>query len=130
MAQQILGLLAKWLVNSLALFATAYLVRGVVIYDFWSGMAAAALLGIVNAFIRPVVLLLTLPITLVTLGLFTLVINAMMLKLVSWAIEGFSVEGFWSAFWGALVISVVSWLINTIFDSTWHISFIGRGGQR
>jgi putative membrane protein len=130
LAQEILGLLAKWLVNSLALFAAAYMVKGVVIYDFWSGMAAAALLGIVNAFIRPVVILLTLPITLLTLGLFTLVVNAMMLKLVSWAIEGFSVTGFWTAVWGALVISVVSWLINTIFDSTWHISFIKRGGPR
>ncbi|MBI5189815.1 MAG: phage holin family protein [Nitrospirae bacterium] len=123
-------MLVKWLVNSLALFAADWLVAGIVIYDFWSGLAAAALLGIVNAVIRPVVIVLTLPITIVTLGLFTLVVNALMLKLVAWAIPDFAVNGFWAAFWGALIISVVSWFINTIFDSNWRISYIKRGGHR
>ena len=130
LAQEILGLIAKWLVNSLALFAACYLVPGVRISDFWSGLAAAALLGIVNAVIRPIVILLTLPINILTLGLFTLVVNALMLKLVAYFVEGFSVNGFGSAFLGALVISLVSWFINMFFDSTWKVSFIRRGGHR
>ena len=130
MAQEILGLLAKWLVNSLSLFAASYLVNGIVILDFWSGLAAAALLGIVNAIIRPVIVILTLPINILTLGLFTLVINALMLELVSWAIEGFNVTGFWPAFWGALVISLVSWFINLFFDSRGKVSVIRYGGRR
>jgi len=130
LAKEILGLLAKWLVNSLALFAAAYIVSGVVIHDFWSGLAAAALLGIVNAIIRPVIIFLTLPINILTLGLFTLVVNAFMLELVSRVIEGFSVRGFWAAFWGALVISLVSWFINLFFDSNLKVSYIKRGGRR
>ena len=124
----IFRLLAKWLINSLALFAADYLVRGIVIYDFWSGLAAAALLGIVNAFIRPIVIVLTLPINIITLGLFTLVINALMLKLVAWAVGGIAIRGFWAAFWGALVISVVSWLISLLFDSDIKVVY-RRGGH-
>jgi len=128
--QNILGLLAKWLVNSLALFVAAWLVKGVVIHDFYSGIAAAAMLGIVNTFIRPVVILLTLPVSILTLGLFTLVINALMLELVAWAIEGFKLAGFWDAILGALVISLVSWSINLFFSSSWRVSYIRRGGDR
>jgi len=113
----LLRLLVKWLINSLALFAADYLVDGIRIMDFWSGVGAAALLGIVNAFIRPVVILLTLPINVVTLGLFILVINALMLKLVAWSINGLVIEGFWPAFWGALIISLVSWFISMLFDA-------------
>ena len=94
-------LLIKWLINSLAVFAAGYLTRGTHIADFWSGVIAAALLGIVNAFIRPVLVILTLPLSILTLGLFTLVINALMLKLVAWAVAGFAVEGFWAAFLGS-----------------------------
>ncbi len=130
MIGEILGLLAKWLVNSLALFAADYLVGGIVIYDFWSGLAAAALLGIVNAVIRPVVILLTMPINIMTLGLFTLVINAFMLKLVAWLIGGITISGFWAAFWGALVISVVSWFLSLMFDSRLKVNVIRSGGRR
>ena len=130
MIGEILGLLAKWLVNSLALFAADYLVRGLTIYDFWSGLAAAALLGIVNAIIRPVLILLTLPINIMTLGLFTLVINAFMLRFVAWLVGGVTITGFWAAFWGALVISLVSWFLSLFFDSRLKVSVIRRGGRR
>jgi putative membrane protein len=130
MMGEILGLLAKWLVNSLALFAADYLVGGIIIYDFWSGLAAAALLGIVNAIIRPVIILLTLPINIMTLGLFTLVINAFMLRLVAWLVGGITITGFWAAFWGALVISLVSWFLSLMFDSRLKVSVIRRGGRR
>ena len=129
MFRDIPRLLIKWLINSLALFAAAYLVSGIRITDFWSGVAAAALLGIVNAVLRPVIILLTLPINVMTLGLFTLVINAFMLKLVSLIIPEVVVKGFWPAFWGALVISLVSWLITVLFDSEVKFS-VWRGGRR
>ena len=130
MIGEILGLLAKWLVNSLALFAADYLVSGLAIYDFWSGLAAAALLGIVNAVIRPVLIILTLPINIMTLGLFTLVINALMLRLVAWLVGGITITGFWPAFWGAIIISLVSWFLSLFFDSRLKVSVIRRGGRR
>jgi putative membrane protein len=125
--QEISRLIIKWLVNSLALFAADYMIAGIYITDFWSGLAAAALLGIVNAVLRPVVILLTLPINILTLGFFTLIINAFMLKLVAWMIPEVVVKGFWSAFWGALVISLVSWFITMLFDSNVKV---GIGGGR
>ena len=130
MIGEILGLLAKWLVNSLALFAADYLVRGITIYDFWSGLAAAALLGIVNAVIRPVLIILTLPINIMTLGFFTLIINALMLKLVVRIVGGIAINGFMAAFWGALIISLVSWFLSLFFDSKLKVSVISRGGRR
>ena len=130
MFAEVMGLLAKWLVNSLALFAANYIISGINIYDFWSGLAAAALLGIVNAIIRPVVVLLTLPINIMTLGLFTLVINAFMLKLVAMVIGGITINGFWPAFWGAIVISLVSWFLSLLFDSRFQVNVIKRGGRR
>jgi putative membrane protein len=78
-------------------------------------VVAAVLLGIVNAFIRPLLILLTLPFTVVTLGLFLLVVNAAMLALVAWLLPGMHVAGFWAAFWGALVVSIVSWVGSMVF---------------
>jgi putative membrane protein len=78
-------------------------------------VVAAVLLGIVNAFIRPLLILLTLPFTVVTLGLFLLVVNAAMLALVAWLLPGMHVAGFWAAFWGALVVSIVSWIGSMVF---------------
>jgi putative membrane protein len=75
-------------------------------------VAAALVLGVVNAFVRPVIILLTLPITLLTLGLFLLVINALMIMLVAWLIPGFLVAGFWSAVFAAIVVSLTSWIMS------------------
>jgi putative membrane protein len=75
-------------------------------------IAAALLLGIVNAFVRPIIIILTLPITLLTLGLFLLVINALMIMLVAWFIPGFIVSGFWSAVFAAIVVSLTSWVMS------------------
>jgi len=127
----IVKILIKWLVTALALFAAAYLVSGVVIDEFWAGLAAAALLGITNAVLRPVLVVLTLPVTVLTLGLFILVINALMLELVAWAIDGFTVTDFWSAFFGALVISIVSWFVSLIVDPKAKVKVrVQRGGRR
>jgi putative membrane protein len=78
-------------------------------------VVAAVLLGVVNAFIRPLLILLTLPFTIVTLGLFLLVVNAAMLGLVAWMLAGMQVSGFWAAFWGALIVSIVSWIGSMVF---------------
>jgi len=127
----IVKILIKWLVTSLALFAAAYLVGGVVIDEFWAGLAAAALLGIANAVLRPILIVLTLPVTVLTLGLFLLVINALMLEFVAWAIDGFHVNGFWSAFFGALIISIVSWFVSLIVDPKGKVKVsVHRGGGR
>jgi len=125
----IIKILIKWLVTALALFAAAYIVDGVEIHEFWAGLAAAALLGITNAVLRPILVVLTLPVTVLTLGLFLLVINALMLEFVAWAIKGFTVTDFWSAFLGALVISIVSWFVSLIVDPKVRVS-VHRGGRR
>jgi putative membrane protein len=114
------GLLIRWLTLTLAILLAAYLIDGIYVSGFFAAFFAAAMLGILNAFFRPIALILTLPINLLTLGLFTFVINAAMLKMASGVIEGFVVQGFWPAVFGSLVISLVSFLLNT---------FIGGRGQ-
>jgi putative membrane protein len=117
-----LRLLISWLINAVALAAAAYFVPGITIVGepVWLTVAITALIfGLVNALIRPFLKLLTCPLIILTLGLFTLVINGLMLWLSSWiAVRfdvGFLVDGFWPAFWGALVISIVSFVLSLIF---------------
>jgi putative membrane protein len=105
-------ILLKWLINALALYVTSYLVKGIQVSDAWALFLAAALLGILNAVIRPILIILTLPINIITLGLFTLVINGLMLWVVSFLIKGFVIQGFWPAILGALMISIMSWIVN------------------
>jgi putative membrane protein len=108
-------LLIRLVINMAAILAIAYLFPSLVWVDsVWSALGAAFLLGIVNAIIRPLFILLTLPLTLVTLGLFLLVINALMLWLVAGLIGGFHVSGFWGAFFGAILISLVSWVLSRV----------------
>ena len=106
------GFFLRWSVNLLALVIAGSLIPGIRIQSIQMGMIAAAILGVVNAVIRPLVLILTLPINLLTLGLFTLVINAAMLKLVADVVPGFVIESFRAAFLGALLISLISWVLN------------------
>lgn len=103
-------LLARWLISALGLLAAAYLVPGIEISGFYIALIVAVVLGLVNAVIRPVLIILTLPINILTLGLFTFVINGLLFWFVASFIEGFSVTGFWAAFFGAVVVSIVSWL--------------------
>ncbi|HUI68609.1 MAG TPA: phage holin family protein [Nitrospirota bacterium] len=121
-----LGFLLRWSINLLALVTAAILIKGIRIQSIEMGILAAGILGIVNAVIRPVVLVLTLPINLLTLGLFTLVINAAMLKLVSMVVPGFVIESFASAFLGALIVSVVSWTLNIFVGGDGKVVFIKR----
>lgn len=108
------GILIRWLVTALSLLLTAYIIEGIQVRDFSSALVAALVLGIVNALIRPIFLILTLPINILTLGLFTLVINAAILLIVARTVKGFSVTGFWPAFLGAIVLSLISTALNAL----------------
>ncbi len=121
-----LGFFLRWSINLFALVIAGSFISGIRIESIGMSIVAAGILGIVNAVIRPVVLILTLPINLLTLGLFTLVINALMLQLVASLVPGFFVEGFWAAFWGALVISLVSWALNIFVGGDGRFVFINR----
>jgi putative membrane protein len=100
------------LLNAVALILTAGLFESIYLQGFFSAVLAVMILAFVNAFIRPIFLLLTLPLTVLTLGLFTLVINASLFKLTSVLVPGFNVGGFWSALGGALVYSILTLFIN------------------
>jgi len=106
------GILIRWLTTTAAIVATSYLLDGIHVSGFVSAIFAAGLLGILNAFFRPIALILTLPINILSLGLFTFIINALMLKMASGLIPGFDVYGFWTAIFGSFLISVISWLLN------------------
>ena len=114
-------LLAVWIINAAALFLVGYLISGVHLGSFGSAMIAALVLGLVNALIRPILVILTLPVTLLTLGLFIFVINAAMLMLTSWLAGqlgvAFHIDRFWpTAVVGATTVSVVSWILGLIID--------------
>ena len=106
-----IGLLIRLVVNGLALICVAYVVPGIHVSGLGGAILAALILGIVNAILRPILIVLSLPLEVLTLGLFTLVINALLFWLVGTWHVGLAVDGFWPAFWGALVLSVVSWAI-------------------
>lgn len=103
------------LITALSLLVASYLIPGFTVRNFAAAVIAALVLGLINAVIRPVMLFLTLPITILTLGLFTWVINALMIGLAALFVPGFSVSGFLPALIGSLVVSLVSSLLNTIF---------------
>ncbi|KAB2952083.1 phage holin family protein [Heliorestis acidaminivorans] len=106
------AIIMRWLFNTLALVIAAFIIPGIEVLGIAEAMIAAFLLGVVNAFIRPLVLIFTLPITVLTLGLFALVINGLMLWMVSAIVPGLEIAGFWSAFFGAIILSLVSTLLS------------------
>lgn len=105
-------ILLRWLINALALLLVANLVPGFSIDSFYSALVAAAILGLVNAVVRPLLLVLTLPVNFITLGLFTFVINALMIELVSSIVKGFNVTGFLPALQAAIALWLISLLTN------------------
>ncbi len=111
-----MSLLLRWLFSAMSLMLVAYFVPGIAVVSFYSALWAALVLGLANALIRPILVILTLPINILTLGLFTLVINALLFWLASTVVKGFSVSGFWPAFWGALATSIVSGILNSVFN--------------
>ena len=107
-------LLLAWIINALSLFLVTLILPGFHIANFYVAMIAALILGLVNIVIRPIILLLTLPINLITLGIFTFVINALMLLLVSTIVKGFTIDNFTTAFWAAILLWLMSFLTNTL----------------
>ena len=115
-----MGFLIRLIVNAVALICVAYVVPGIHVSGLGGALIAALILGVVNAILRPILVVLSLPLELVTLGLFTLVINALLFWLVGALHVGLTVDGFWPAFWGAIVMAIVSWIL----------SFATRGMER
>ncbi len=109
-----LHLLLVWLINALALLIITHLVPSIQISGFGTALLVAVVLGLLNASLRWVLIILTLPVNILTLGLFTFVINALMFWLCAAMLKGFEVSGFWSAFVGSLLYSFVSWLLSAV----------------
>jgi putative membrane protein len=110
-------LILRWIINALALLSLPYVVSGIELKSFYIALIVAVVLGLLNAVVRPVLILLTLPVTLLTLGLFILVINALLFWFVGSFVEGFHVTGFWAAFIGAILYSLITWVVNAlVFD--------------
>ena len=109
-----LNLLAVWIVNALALLALPYVVPSVQIAGFGTALLVAVVLGLINALLKPLLVLLTLPVTLLTLGLFIFDINALLFQLTGHLVDGFHVGGFWSALVGSIAYSLISWLLSAL----------------
>jgi putative membrane protein len=106
--------LGRWLLNAIPLWLATYIFADFKFAGLLPLVIAALLFGLVNAVIRPVILLLTLPLTILTLGIFILVVNALMLMLVAYVVPGFTLGGFWTAFWAAIFIAIVSFITNRL----------------
>ncbi|MGO8696421.1 MAG: phage holin family protein [Limisphaerales bacterium] len=113
MSQNLISFLKRWLITMVAVMLAASIVRGIH-YTTGGLLIATLLLGLLNAFVRPIMLVLSLPLLVFTLGLFILVINALLLYWVGHILRDFHVDSFWAAFWGSLIISIVSMLLNTL----------------
>lgn len=107
-------LLLVWLINAVALLAVPYLIPSISVDSFATALIAALVLGLVNTIIRPILVILTLPATLLTLGLFIFVINGLLFWFVGDLLRGFHVAGFWAGFFGSIVYSVISWLLSAL----------------
>jgi len=127
------GIFFRWLILTGAIVIASYLLDGIRVRGFFSAFFAAAMLGMLNAFFRPIVIILTLPVNILSLGLFTFLINAFMLKMASGVIPGFDVSGFWSAVLGSLLISLVSWILSSFVNEQGTVQYIDlkhKGGNR
>jgi len=118
------GIFIRWLILTAAIMFASYVIDGIQVKGFFTALFAAAILGILNAFFRPILIILTLPINILSLGLFTFIINAMLLKMASGVISGFEVYGFWSAVLGSLLISLVSWALSSFINEKGRMEYI------
>ncbi len=109
-----LELLANWLVNAIVIVVAAYVLPGVHVASFVSALWAALVLGVINAILKPILVLLTLPINLLTLGLFTFVINALLVLLATHIVSGFHVDSFWWALLFSLIVSIIHSILNLL----------------
>ena len=125
-----MGFLIRVLMNALAIYFAAAIVPGLELSGVVAALGSGLVLGLVNAVVRPILILLTLPFTLLTLGLFLFVLNGLCLWLTSWLVKGFEVHSFWAAVFGSILVSVVSWLLTTSVSDRGQIVMIRhwRGG--
>jgi putative membrane protein len=121
-----MGFLLRVLINTAAIYLMAHIVAGIEVSGVGAALGAGLVLGIVNAVVRPVLVVLTLPVTLITLGLFLFVLNGLCLWLTSLVVKGFVVRSFWSAVLGALIISVVSFILTAVVSDTGRVVMITR----
>ena len=125
-----MGFLIRVLMNALAIYFTAAIVPGIELSGAMAALGAGLVLGLVNAVVRPILIIMTLPFTLLTLGLFLFVLNGLCLWLTSLLVKGFEVHGFWAAVFGSILVSIVSWLLTTSVSDRGQIVVIRhwRGG--
>jgi len=109
-------IILKWLIASIAIILTGFLVPGVTVASFWTALWLAVFLAVINIILKPILIVLTLPINILTLGLFTFVINAILILIASSVIKGFEINGFWVAMLFSVVLSIVSYVLNVLFD--------------
>lgn len=107
-------MLLLWLINAVALIALPYLMKSITVDSFMTALLVALVLGLINTLIRPILVLLTLPVTLLTLGLFIFVINGLLFWAVGSFLPGFHVDGFWAGVFGAIVYSIISWVLSSL----------------
>ncbi len=111
-----MSIILKWLISTVAVILASYLLPGVALAGFWAALWVALFLGLINVIIKPILVILTLPINILTLGLFTFVINALLILLASSVIQGFSVSGFWIAMLFSIILSIFTYLLNMVFS--------------
>lgn len=109
-------ILIQWLVNALAIYATAHILDGIHVKSFGAAIVVALVLGLINTIVRPVLLFFSIPFIIVTLGLFLLVINALLLLFSASLVSGFSIDSFGWAIAGSIVISAISWILSSLFN--------------
>ncbi len=109
-----MSLILRWLISAVAVMLVSYLLPGVALTGFWAALLVALVLGIINAFIKPLLVILTLPINIMTLGLFTLVINALLIMLASAIVDGFAVSGFWVALLFSIILSIFNFFLSKV----------------
>lgn len=121
-----MGFLVRVLINAVAIYVVAAIVPGIEVSGVLAAIGAGLVLGLINAIVRPILIVLTLPVTLLTLGLFIFVLNGVCLWLTSLLVKGFVVRGVWAAIFGALLISVVSWILNAFVSDRGRLVVITR----
>ncbi len=121
------GFFVKWIINILALLVVVWVIPGISVDHLETAVLAAFVLGLLNAFLRPIIVYLTLPLQILSLGIFTLLINGFLFYLAGEMVKGFHVAGFASAFWGAFLFSIVSFLLNLFISSKGNISVHYQG---
>jgi putative membrane protein len=125
-----MNFIIRLVTNTIALLGVAYTIKGVHIEGIAAALVAALIFALINTFLKPIIILITLPINILSLGLFTLFINGFLFYAVSKFVKGFSVDGFWSAFWGALIFSIISFLINMFIGKNHSNVSVHRFRQR